>query len=617
MVGDQCTQGRGSEASLGSSLLAADQRFDARLMHGPQLGALINQLAAGDDRAARGAVFTDPTVVRCMLDLAGYDPARELSSLRLLEPCFGEGEFLLPAIDRLLRAYEQRNQGMEVAEQELQDCLRGVELHSESYAKTCGKVRQRLCAWGMQDAAAQRLVSAWLKQDDFLLTSISGRFDVIVGNPPYLRQERICAPLLAAYKKRYKTIYDRADLYIPFFERCLDLLRERGRLGFVCANRWIKNRYGGPLRAKVSQDFFLRYYLDLEQVRAFQEQVLAYPAITVIEARPPNAALPMTRVARASQVESGALKRLCAELLEDESPRSASIVELGQVTQGKDPWLLDDPACLQLLRKIEADVPTLEEVGCKVGIGVATGADRVFIGDFETLPVEPERKLPLLMSTDLHQGQIRWQGRGVVNPFEADGRLVCLQRYPRLAQYLEQHRELIANRYVAKRQPQHWYRTIDRIYPDLTGCPKLLVPDIKGRATVVYDSGTYYPHHNLYVVTSKHWDLRALQTLLRSSVALMFVGAYCVRMSGGFLRFQAQYLRRIRLPHWHEVPTSLRHQLAAVSTSIRQAELDAPVFRMFDLSAQDARIIAEFAKRAHVPGRAATGSNASPHPSRG
>ena len=62
------------------------------------------------------------------------------------------------------------------------------------------------------------------------------------------------------------------------------------------------------------------------------------------------------------------------------------------------------------------------------------------------------------------------------------------------------------------------------------------------------DDGEFYPHHNLYFVTSTVWDLEVLGGLLLSEVANLFVGAYCVKMRGGCYRFQAQYLRRIRVP---------------------------------------------------------------------
>ena len=94
--------------------------------------------------------------------------------------------------------------------------------------------------------------------------------------------------------------------------------------------------------------------------------------------------------------------------------------------------------------------------------------------------------------------------------------------------------------------------------------PKLLIPDIAGSNEVVFDAGKYHPHHNLYFVTSETWDMEVLGGLLSSKVALFFVWSYAVKMRGGYLRFQAQYLRRIRVP----LPGSLS---VAMSDAIRSA----------------------------------------------
>src|SRR3546814_6244604 len=90
---------------------------------------------------------------------------------------------------------------------------------------------------GINQGSAEGLCAEWLIRDDFLLCSLSAMFDFVVGNPPYVRQERIPASLLAEYRRRYRTLYDRADLYVLFYERGLDLLAPGGRLGFICANR--------------------------------------------------------------------------------------------------------------------------------------------------------------------------------------------------------------------------------------------------------------------------------------------------------------------------------------------------------------------------------------------
>jgi hypothetical protein len=198
---------------------------------------------------------------------------------------------------------------------------------------------------------------------------------------------------------------------------------------------------------------------------------------------------------------------------------------------------------------------------------VATGAYQVFIAPFETLDVEPDRKLPLVMTRDTLTGSVKWRGLGVINPFDTDGKLVALSKYPKLARYLEERGDAIKARHVSKRNPQGWYRTIDRIYPELASIPKLLIPDIKGAAHIVYESGKLYPHHNLYFMTATEWDLHALQAVLLSDVTRAFIALYSTKMRGGYLRFQAQYLRRLRLPRWQDVPVALRKTLIKAGRS--------------------------------------------------
>ena len=85
--------------------------------------------------------------------------------------------------------------------------------------------------------------------------------------------------------------------------------------------------------------------------------------------------------------------------------------ELARVTNGAEPWLLESSDQMALIRRLEQQFPSLEDVGCKVGIGVATGADRAFIGDFETLDVEPDRKLPLVTTRTSSPGRCSGGGK--------------------------------------------------------------------------------------------------------------------------------------------------------------------------------------------------------------
>jgi len=500
----------------------------------------------------RGAVYTRRSVVEFLLDLTGYTADRPLEKVRLLEPSFGGGDFLIPAIERLLRSTAWRGRA------ELRDAIRAVELHGESFARTRARVVEVL----REHRADVNLADDWLVEGDFLLAELTGEFAVVVGNPPYVRQELIPAALMAEYRSRYETIYDRADLYVPFIERSLRMLGPGGQLGFICADRWMKNRYGGPLRRMVADGFHFKTFVDMGGLEAFYGEVDAYPAITVIARERAGP----TRVARPATLEQKVLAALAQGLLARRP--GSGVREVAGVAAGDRPWILEQADALALVRRLEESFPALEETGCQVGIGVATGADAAFIGDFAGLDVEDDRKLPLVMTRDIATGMVQWRGLGVVNPFGADGGLVDLRAYPRLQRFLEARRELIGSRHVARKNPGNWFRTIDRIYPELARRPKLLIPDIKGSAHVVFEEGLRYPHHNLYYVTAEDWDLRALQAVLQSAIARLFVSVYSTKMRGGYLRFQAQYLRRIRIPRWENVSEGLRQEL--ISAAVRQ-----------------------------------------------
>ena len=265
---------------------------------------------------ARGAIFTRREVVGFILDLTGYTPDRPLHKFRLLEPSFGNGDFLLPAIERLLRAWKGATEGDESTISSLGESVRAVELHSATFAKTREKILVLLADNGISEAAADRLLEQWLIQGDFLLTSLPGAFDFVIGNPPYVRQEMIPDALITEYRARYTTIYDRADLYIPFIERSLICLGEGGQLGFICADRWMKNRYGGPLRQLVSENFHLKIYVDMVNTDAFHDDVIAYPAITIIE----RAKRGPTRIAHRPEINAGAFSELSAQLLASDRP---------------------------------------------------------------------------------------------------------------------------------------------------------------------------------------------------------------------------------------------------------------------------------------------------------
>jgi hypothetical protein len=557
-------------------------------LESPEIDAAVAGMAASGVES-RGAVFTRREVVDFILDLAGYTADKPLHLARVLEPSMGHGDFLLPVIDRLFDSYRREVKVKGDIVDHLGDCLLAVELNRASYEEARGLVMNSLRDKGLASAQSNALCERWLRQGDFLLLPLEQKFTHVIGNPPYVRQELIPDVLMAEYRRRFSTIYDRADIYVPFIERSLSLLVSGGILGFICADRWIKNRYGGPLRRFVAEGFHLRYFVDMVNTDAFLSDVIAYPAIVVIGREKTGS----TRIAVRPAVDSKYLHTLARAMTAGRLGEDTRVTEVTRAAKGDEPWMLDSPDQLSLVRRVEAQYPTIEDAGCKVGIGVATGADQVFIGAFDELDVEPDRKLPLVMTRDILDGFVKWRGFGVINPFGPDGKLVSLSSYPKLAMYLETHGSAIKARHVSKKNPQGWYRTIDRIYPELTLMPKLLIPDIKGEAHIVYEPGKLYPHHNLYFITADKWDLHALQAVLLSDITRTFISLYSTKMRGGYLRFQAQYLRRLRIPHWRDVPAKLRAELIKAGTSRDPAACNAASEALYKVTKSERKALTD------------------------
>ncbi len=182
---------------------------------------------------------------------------------------------------------------------------------------------------------------------------------------------------------------------------------------------------------------------------------------------------------------------------------------------------------------------------------------------------------------DIAAGVLQWSGKYLVNPWDENG-LVNLDDWPRLSNYLSSYREVLEKRHTAK--SGKWHKTIDRVIDGLAEREKLYLPDFKEEIFPVRDGGETYPHHNLYWVTSTGWDLRVLGGLLLSDVAGLFVEAYSVRMRGGFLRFQAQYLRRIRVPKPETISASARVALAEAFDSHDREKATGLALALYGLS---------------------------------
>ncbi|MDE5839866.1 MAG: Eco57I restriction-modification methylase domain-containing protein, partial [Muribaculaceae bacterium] len=374
------------------------------------------------------------------------------------------------------------------------------------------------------------------KNEDFLFSHWDIRFDIVIGNPPYVRYENINPAKRDLYKKEFTTFHYRADLYVLFFEHSLRFLSENGKHCFICSDRWLKNEYGKKLRALISDHFNIEYLIEAERMKAFNDNVLAYPAISLI-----------TNSQNKLSIKNATISE------PEDLFRPIKYIE--KKYSEPDNW------CEIFLNSNTEGLLGIEEQGFSIGIGVATGADKIFISESFPDIVEKDLLLPLISAKDLSGNDLRWQGRYVLNPYDADGHLINLDEYPGARDYLTQYRQDIEKRHIV-RHNRTWYALIDKIKPGLRYLPKILLPDISCNSVIFVDSGNFYPAHNIYYISGKsvQW-LELLAAILMSSFVQCQMSEISNKMHGGIPRWQSQSLRKLRIPDLSEISIETREML--------------------------------------------------------
>lgn len=347
-----------------------------------------------------------------------------------------DGRFLIPIVERLF-FWKARHPDVPWAA--LRTYVRAVDVDPAALDHARERIEQVLRDSGCTADAARMLPTAWLRKEDFLLSSRDLRADVVVGNPPYVRAADIPKGKREAYAARLSCVTTGADLYVGFFEKAFNLLRPGGVLGFIASDRWLQNGYGRHLRGKVNNDFNLTTLVRLHDVRAFEEDVDAYPAITLIRNEPREDVFTFVNCGRAFGEEHARSVRTLEALRRAEAGegrgeesaerrgwqrgfKSAAPFEVIHLPKPEDADLypLADTETVRFVTEAMRRFQPVEVAGVTIGIGIATGCDEVFLTEDASI-VEASRLLPI------HHARREEKLLYMVNPWEEDGSLVDLR----------------------------------------------------------------------------------------------------------------------------------------------------------------------------------------------
>lgn len=494
-----------------------------------------------------GLVFTKAIVVDKILDMVGYTASNDLRQVKILEPSAGEGAFAISIITRLYKSALTFKFDFECALQN----VTLFEIDEKMISILKERILEKFSSWGLAIGIPEKLIVL----GDFLMSKDSS-FDVIVGNPPYVRHENIPEHEKTIYRQKFRTFTHRSDLYIAFFEKCLRMLQEEGTLAFICSNRWLKNQYGRNLRTFIGNHFTLDCVIDLEEASPFEEAVIAYPAISVVRKSKQKEKTKYFRIADLHDLAKFSKEMLPIRTLDLETTNWFSIINIGSA--------------------YEKNLDTIDNQGFKIGIGVATGCDKVFIRDDFKHFIEEELLIPILTSKDLKDNKVRWSGSYILNPFTTNGSLINLDLFPQARDYFQSQREILMQRHISKKNSMHWYRTIDKINIKLVQKEKLLLPDISGNSHLFIDKGSFYPHHNLYHITGgNNQELVLLAAILMSDFVKKQLLEFGNKMNGGYPRWQSQNLKKLRIPVLSSIPLDVKGRLVDAYHRSDIEEIDA------------------------------------------
>lgn len=516
----------------------------------------FEQLRVAQQKAAKGAAKTalaEPRVYQ--LDKL-TKPARaslvkfweawqdELTTIRLIDPACGSGAFLIEAFDQLHATYERSNDRLaelrghrtlfDLDKRILENNLYGVDLNEEAI-EIC-----RLSLWIKTAERGKALTSldhsirvgnsvvadksVHPKALDWLTTfpevSRQGGFDVVVGNPPYVRQEWLgdYKPYLQA---AYKAYHGMADLYVYFYELGLRLLKPGGLLSFIVTNKWMKSGYGEPLRRFFAENAWIESVVDFGHAKQIFEDADVFPSI-IVARKPTQTTKPKTA-------------RLCSipreQLRIDDLSRQIETegIELPLEQLGADTWQLESGGVTKLMTKVRAaGVPLSEFAGAKPYRGIVTGFNDAFLIDTATkqaiVAADPkcaEIIRPYLRGQDVDRWASDWQGQWMI--FTRRG--IDIEEFPSVKFHLMGYRQQLEPKPIdweggdwpgRKAGPYRWFEIQDSIdYWREFDKPKIVYQEIQFHPSYSLDMvGRYGNNKTFFIPTSDHYLLAVLNSPL-------------------------------------------------------------------------------------------------------
>ena len=487
-----------------------------------------------------------------------------LTSLRIVDPACGSGAFLIAAFDYLLAEQRRvRNRLGELsgglfdyaapnADAEIITAnLYGVDVNEESveitklalWLKTAKRGR-RLESLDLNIRVGNSLIEdsdvahrAFVWRDAFPAIFAGGGFDLVVGNPPYVRME-LLKPIKPYLEKRYAVVADRADLYAYFFELGVRILRPGGRLGYISSSTFFRTGSGAPLRRYLMDAARLEAVVDFGDLQVFGG-VTTYPAIVTL--RKPEAG--------EGAGEAGTLRFLNLQAVP--ADLSAAFAETAQpmprARLTATSWRFEGDRLDAIRARMAAGRQTLAQVYGAPLYGIKTGLNDAFVLSREqrdALVARDARSAELLKPFLVGENLKRWHVESddlwlIYTPKNR----VAIDDYPAIRDHLLPFKERLEKR--ATKQGWWELQQAQAAYAPAFEQAKIIYPHFSAKPNFSHLATGAFSNDKSYVIPQASAFLAGL---LNSRAIWMQLIGMAPAVRGGFYEARVQYVGALRLP---------------------------------------------------------------------
>ena len=375
---------------------------------------------------------------------------------------------------------------------------------------------------------------------------VKGGFDIVIGNPPYVRQEEI-KELKPTLKKEYECFTGKSDLYVYFFEKGYRLLKSGGTLTYISSNKYFRSGYGEKLRKYLGEQATVQHLIDFGDASVFE--AIAYPSIIqVSKAKPENHQTLVLNWDKEQPIN------------EFVSVFKTQSFHIAQKELTPDGWRLESPEVLRLLDKLRnAGTPLGEYVNGRFYYGIKTGFNEAFVVDRATRdsliaehPSSAEVLKPFLRGRDVKRWSVNFAEKYLIkiessenkqhpwsNKSDKEAEKIFAKTYPAIHALFQLFREKLIKRCD---QGKYFWELRSCSYWDEFETPKIILGRFMDAATFAFDKNDFLHNDALYTVSRINEYVAAI---LNSSIGWWFLCHICTDLQNGYLQAYRENLFQI------------------------------------------------------------------------